>query len=117
VEDGKRLGAMMWGRPEARLLESDADHVLELTRMVFETSKEFLSRSLSNARHYIRKWFPQIRLLLTYADPEQGHDGAVYKADGWASFGKTTNKPGGWKNREGRHDACGHPKIRFLRTP
>jgi uncharacterized phage protein gp47/JayE len=109
---------MMWGRPEARLLDEDANHILELTRMHFwDTAEGFRSASLASARKFIRKWYPQIRLVLAYSDPEQGHDGTVYQADGWARFGKTTNKKQGWANRAGRTDECGHSKIRFVRTP
>lgn len=116
---GQRVGAIMFGRPEARMLNPDADHLLELTRMFFVDgiSRDFTSRLLAQARAHVRKWFPQIRLLLSYSDPEQGHEGTVYIADGWARFGRTTPKAIGWKNREGRKDACGHSKMRFVRTP
>ena len=118
VYAGDLVGGMMWGRPCARMLEPDADHILELTRMYF-TDKTTCERShlLSRARARIRTDYPQVRLCLAYSDPAQGHEGTVYIADGWARFGKTTEKKTGWANREGRHDACGHSTIRFVRTP
>ncbi len=100
------------------MLNEDASHILENTRTYFhEGAGGFRSENLASARKFIRKWFPAIRLVLAYADPQEGHTGAIYEADGWASFGKTSDKPSGWKNREGRKDACGHSKIRFVRTP
>lgn len=118
LEGSERVGGMMWGRPEARLLDEDATHILENTRTFFNPQAGgFRSENLASARKFIRKWFPQIRLVLAYADPEEGHVGTVYLADGWASFGKTTPKEKGWMNREGRKDECGHSKRRFVRTP
>lgn len=112
------IGAMMWGRPCARMLEPEADHILELTRMWFDDRCAFeRSAMLARARARIRTMYPQVRLCLAYSDPEQGHEGTVYIADGWARFGKTSDKKSGWANRAGRHDACGHSKIRFVRTP
>ena len=115
---GERIGAMMWGRPCARMLNADADHLLELTRMYFDGDGAIsMTAALAQARKHIRSWFPQVKLLLSYADPQQGHEGIIYQADGWARFGKTTPKELGWANRDDRRDACGHSKIRFVRTP
>lgn len=52
-------------------------------------------------------------------DPSIGHDGTVYRADGWASFGRTRNVSQGWSNRPGRRAEDGPPsrKTRWVRTP
>ena len=118
IEGRERIGAMLIGRPTARSL--DADRILELTRMYFEdaapTNTE--SQALSQMRAFVRKWFPAIRLLISYSDPSVGHRGTVYEADGWAPFGKTTHASGyGWKSRNGRRDSPCQPKQRWVRTP
>lgn len=118
TSDGQRIGAMIFGRPSSR--ELDAGRLLELTRMYFvdEAPKNTESQGLAKARALIRKWFPQIRLLLAYSDPAQGHKGTVYEADGWAPFGKTKHVSGyGWKSREGRRSEQCWPKQRWVRTP
>jgi hypothetical protein len=115
---GQRIGAMLLGRPAARSV--DQDRVLELTRMFFVDGTEHCaeSRGLSLMRRYVRSWLPQVRLLLAYSDPAQGHQGGVYEADGWAMFGQTTHKKGyGWRSRPNRNDDPVGVKIRWVRTP
>jgi hypothetical protein len=114
----ERIGAMLLGRPAARGL--NPDRIMELTRMHFvdETPLCTESHALSMMRRHVRVWLPQIRLLTTYSDPSQGHDGTVYEADGWAHFGRTTHKKGyGWKSRPNRNDDPVCVKDRWVRTP
>jgi len=118
LEGRQRVGAMQVGRPTSR--ELDADHLLELTRMFFVDEAPFNteSKGLAMLRRFVRRWFPQIRLLLAYSDPAQGHRGTVYEADGWCAFGKTARSHGyGWKSRQGRRDECVGAKTRWVRTP
>jgi hypothetical protein len=113
-----RVGAMQWGRPTSR--ELDPAKVLELTRMYFDDKmpKNTESHALSMARRHIRVWMPEVRLLLAYSDPGQGHAGTVYEADGWAPFGRTAKSHGcGWKSREGRRSEQVGSKTRWVRTP
>jgi hypothetical protein len=65
-----------------------------------------------------RIWIPKIRLLLAYSDPEQGHEGTIYEADGWAPLGLTDGAWGaGWNSRKGRRDQRVSRKRRWVRTP
>ena len=116
----ERWGAMIFGRPTAR--QYDADRVLELTRMYFvdDTPQNTESRALGMARSFIRRWYPQIRLVLAYADPSNGHKGTIYEADNWAPFGMTKESHGyGWSSREAesRQDTQVASKMRWVRTP
>ena len=115
---GRRVGAALLGRPTAR--QYDADKVLELTRLVFEdaTPPFVESRGLALLRRQVRVWLPGVRLLLAYSDPEQGHEGLIYQADGWCPFGKTDGAWGyGWASRSGRRDQRVSKKARWVRTP
>jgi len=113
---GETIGAMMWGRPSARLL--DKDSLLELTRMFFidDTEPFVESRALAMARKLIRKYMPKIKGLIAYSSTGQGHDGVIYKADNWFEFGKSQGDKWTRKNRE-RADKDISPKIRWLRSP
>jgi hypothetical protein len=118
VEDRERIGAMLLGRPGPRALKSPP--ILELTRMYFvdEAAPMVESHSLSMMRRFVRTWMPQIRLLLAYSDPAQGHAGTVYEADGWAQLGYTTHKSGhGWRSRPNRSEDPVSVKVRWVRTP
>ena len=115
-----RIGGMLLGRPSSR--ELDPEVWLELTRMHFidETPLFVESRGLSMMRRHVRTWVPKIKALLAYSDPEAGHEGTVYLADGWACFGRTRNGNHGWANRPGRKAPAGKSpsrKLRWIRTP
>lgn len=119
LEGRERIGGMLIGRPAARTY---GEEILELTRMFFvdEAPKNTESAALAMMRSWIRKWLPSIRLLISYSDPSQGHTGMIYKADGWARFGKTEARHGqsGWASRQGRkmqETYCS--KTRWVRTP
>lgn len=117
-EGRERIGGMLLGRPGPRAL--DADRIMELTRMFFVDSapNNTESHGLSMMRRFVRVWLPNIRLLLAYSDPDQGHLGKVYEADGWAPWGKTTHKKGyGWKSRPNRNNDPVGSKQRWVRTP
>ena len=118
IEGHERIGAMMLGRPAARKL--DQNRILSLDRMFFvdEAPKNTESHALSLMRKFVRIWFPGVRLLISYSDPEQGHTGGVYEADGWAPFGTTCKHTGhGWKSRTGRRNDPVTSKLRWVRTP
>lgn len=112
------IGAMMWGRPNARML--DQERILELTRMYFIDNTEIYveSRGLALARKYIRKHLPWVMLCLSYSSEEGGdHCGTVFAADNWCPFGYTTG--GSWKSkgRENRKDRDASRKVRWVRSP
>lgn len=117
--DGQRVGGMLLGRPAGGGLDDEL--WLELTRVYFvdETPPNVESQGLALMRKIVRTWLPKVRGLVSYSDPEQGHAGTIYGADGWAPFGMTRNGSKGWKNRPGRKGPDGPPsrKIRWVRTP
>jgi hypothetical protein len=48
-----------------------------------------VSRILSVALRMLRKQSPGLRLLISMADPAQGHHGGIYQAGGWVYSGQT----------------------------
>lgn len=112
------VGGAILGRPGAR--QYDPDRILEVTRFFFvdATPTHVESKGLAMMRKHIRIWIPKIRLLLAYSDPEQGHEGTIYEADGWAPLGLTDGAWGhGWNSRKGRRDQRVSKKRRWVRTP
>ncbi len=111
------VGAMMWGRPNARRLNQDK--ILELTRMYFiDNTPQFIeSHCLGLARKYIRKNMNQIKGLLSYSSQGEGHEGTIYEADGWFQLGVMDSKSASWETRDGRRDRDNSNKIRWVRSP
>ena len=116
-DDGRRIGAMMWGRPVSPKI--DQIHTLELTRMYFvdDTEPCVESKALAMARRHIRKYYPQIKGLIAYSSTAEHHKGTIYIADGWFKISETKSASGSWENRDGRKNRDLSTKLKFARTP
>lgn len=113
----ERIGAILLGRPTSR--ELDETVWIEVTRMHFVDATPLYveSRALAAARKWVRIWLPGIRAAIAYSDPSVGHEGTVYKADGWAAFGRTDSRTKPWRNRPGRSETHSPAsKIRWVRS-
>jgi len=62
----------------------------ELTRVALAKHKNSVSKILSIAFRMLRKQSPNLRLLVSFADGEQGHHGGIYQAGGWVYSGSQT---------------------------
>lgn len=106
------VGVLIFCKPAARL--EDQHHTLELARMVLLglCPRNSESRALGLAGRWIRRNMPEIKRLISYADPAQGHRGTVYLAAGWRLLGRTDGSR--W-TRPGRprRDAAVGPKLKF----
>jgi len=86
-----------------RSLGLETSQVMELDRMAVAPEwrkKNLLSWFLSRVMKMVREDFPEVKKLVSFADGEQGHDGAVYRAANWKESGKTAKSyyyvsPGG----------------------
>lgn len=116
VDDEKgRIGAMMWGRnPSPKVQHTEQ---LCLTRMYFidDTEHYVESKCLGMARKHIRMHYPQIVGLVAYSSTGAGHEGTVYKADGWFAVSQT--RDGCKDTRDGRKNVDTSSKIKWCRTP
>ena len=68
---------------------ADFSHTLELDRLCVHPSyhkKNLVSFLLSKAIKIIKQERPEVTHLMSFADPEHGHDGTVYKAANWTEF-------------------------------
>lgn len=61
----------------------------ELVRVALTRHIAPVSKILSVCFSIIKKAFPRLRLIVSFADPEQGHIGAIYQAGNWLYSGKT----------------------------
>lgn len=61
----------------------------ELVRVALSTHQAPVSRIVSVALRLLKTHSPGLRLVLSFADPEQGHDGGIYRAGNWVHLGRT----------------------------
>ena len=92
-EDGKFIGVVIFGRGAnnhiATPYELKQTQVCELVRVAMRSHITTVSRILSISIKFLKKQMPGMRLLLSYADPEQGHHGGIYQAGNWIYAGKS----------------------------
>ena len=101
VEDGEHaffdgvneqlIGCMTYGHPVSnRTVDSitdglELDEVLELTRLccLDGYGKNLESYVIAQSFDWLKKYAPEVKVLVSYADPEQAHTGGIYRATNW----------------------------------
>ena len=93
----KLIGVACYGFPVGRrvigsifkeeILENK--NILELTRLYIDDGygKNIESYAISSTFKWLKKHAPNIKVLISYADPEQSRDGAIYQATNWVYQG------------------------------
>ena len=91
-ESGRFIGCVLFDRGANRNIGSpyglSAVEVCELVRVALNRHECPVSRILAVAIRFLRRSAPGLRLIVSYADPEQGHAGTIYQAGSWVYTGK-----------------------------
>jgi hypothetical protein len=94
-ENGRFVGCVVFARGANRNAASPygvvATEVAELVRVALDKHATPVSRVVALAIRFLRKHSPGLRLLISYADPAQGHHGGIYQAGNWIYVG--TSRP------------------------
>lgn len=92
-EYGKFIGCVLFSMgaaPQAHCPYGIGERdICELTRVALNSHETPVTRIVSIALRFLKRQSPGIRLVVSYADPEQGHDGGIYKGGGWLYVGHT----------------------------
>lgn len=92
-ENGAYVGCILFSRGANKNLGSfaglDDTQVCELTRVALNSHSVFVSKILAQAIKMLRKKEKGLRLIISYADTNQGHNGAIYQATNWIYSGMT----------------------------
>lgn len=104
-EDSVFIGAIVFGRGNARHMHTQFEcerwHVLELNRVALAEHQTPVSRIVALAIKQLRKAQPELRVLISFSDPREGHHGGIYQAMGWSYMG-LSNKERGYLTPDGR---------------
>lgn len=65
--------------------------VIELLRMALNGKQESTTKALALSLRIISKKNPNVKLVVSYADSEQGHIGTIYQATNWIYTGYSTD--------------------------
>ena len=91
-EDGKFIGVVIFSRGANNNLLKPfgliATEGCELTRIAMTSHKSPVSRVVRFAVHFLKRNSPELRLIVSFADPSAGHHGGVYQAGNWLYTGR-----------------------------
>lgn len=92
-EDGNFIGSVIFGTgacPQiADPFNLKRQEAAELVRVALNDHLSSVSRIISIALKLLRGYNTNLRIIVSYADPEQGHLGKIYQAGNWIFLGET----------------------------
>jgi hypothetical protein len=96
---GNLCGAVVFGSMSTtawKKFSAKESEVLELRRLVLvdEAPRNSESRVIGFCLRWIAKNLPDVKVIVSYADPSQGHRGVIYQASNFKMAGTTPNDKG-----------------------
>ena len=127
-EDGAFIGAVIFGvGATSDLVKAYGlrpEQGCELVRVALRKHTTTVTRIVAIALRLLHKTFPGIRLVVSFADPEQGHVGGIYQAGNWIYSGRSAAsdeylyRGKRWQGRSFRHKFKGmehHPDVQKVK--
>lgn len=118
-ERGKFIGAIIFGRgANFRIGEPyglQQTQCIELVRVALTKHLNPVSKIIALSLRWVKKQSPDLHLIVSYADEEQGHHGGIYQATNWIYAGKSQGSEkvfykNKWVHKRTVDSALGHHK-------
>jgi hypothetical protein len=97
-EDGRFIGVVIFGRGANNNIGKpyglQQTAACELVRIALRDHKTPVSKVAAIAMKFLQKNSPGLRLVISYADPMQGHHGGIYQAGNWVYDGLSNGQAG-----------------------
>ena len=96
----------------------------ELVRVALKDHATPVTRIIAIALKMVKRNFPGLRLVVSFADPEHGHHGGIYQGGGWIYCGRTQAsdeyiyRGKRWQGRSFRNNRKGmekHPDVKIVK--
>ena len=108
-ERGQFIGVVAFGRSSTPYLGTqfnlETTECAELTRIALKNHETPVSQIMARAIKMIKKQSPGMRLLVSLADPGQGHNGAIYQATNWIYVGRSSRMTQYYFREKWRNDS------------
>lgn len=92
-ESERFIGAVLFGRgANDRMLRPfnlKQSQGCELVRVALRDHVHPVTQIVAEALRHVRRENPGLRVVVSYADPAQGHHGGIYQAGGWIYLGQS----------------------------
>jgi len=106
-EDKKYIGTVIFSRGASSNLLSpyglQQNQGCELTRVALTNHKSSVSKVLALAIKFLKKNSENLKLIVSFADPQYGHHGGIYQATNWIYCGDTAPSVEYWHNGKRLH--------------
>ncbi len=93
-ENDAFIGAIMFGRGGNNRIGEPyglaQTQCIELVRIALNTHQTPVTQIVATVLKHVKATNPGLRLIVSYADPEQGHHGGIYQAGNWIYTGRST---------------------------
>ncbi len=105
--EGELVGAVLFGQLSTTAWKKFGDtekEVLELRRLVLldKCQRNSESRVIGFCLRWIKKNIPEVKTVVSYADPMYGHEGVIYKASNFKMVGMTPDDKGFYDPESGK---------------
>lgn len=92
--DDALLGVIVYALPPRETARRYGGVTWELARLWIDDAVPTNAETylIAAGTRYIRRHRPEVRALVSYADPSAGHNGTIYRAAGWQSDGRTDDE-------------------------
>lgn len=115
-ENGKFIGVVLFSRGANNRIGMpyglEQTEICELTRVALRKHDCFVSQVLAEAIRFLKKKCPDLQMIVSYADCEQGHKGGIYQATNWIYEGKTNGERYFVVNGKKTHPKSLHSKYK-----
>jgi hypothetical protein len=92
-EKGVLIGVVVYGVGATRALLHPygltPEQGCELVRVAFFKHETPITRIISLSLIFLRKKCPRLRLIVSFADPAEGHNGGIYQGGNWIYTGRS----------------------------
>lgn len=92
-ENDRYIGCVIFSRGASphlgKAFDLDATEVCELTRVALTDHQAPVSQIVAEAMRGLRATNPGVRIVISFADPKEGHHGGIYQAGNWIYTGQS----------------------------
>ena len=93
-ESEKFIGSIIYGAGASanihKLFRCERTEVCELLRVALNKHRAPVTKMISISMRMLREFCPNLRAIVSFADPEHGHIGAIYQAGNWIYIGEAS---------------------------
>ena len=114
-ENGKFIGVVIFGRGAnnniGKPYKLEQTAACELVRIALTKHITPVSKIAAIAMRFLKDNSPRLRLIISYADPLQGHHGGIYQAGNWLYCGKSSPQAAVMHNGKVMHKRTAREKF------